>query len=117
MAFSFAVRLILFVLILNWHSTVAFYVFALGFGITFLITAPITPTLLSRLYGLTHIGVNMGFIMTFHHLAGGLWTYVGGERSHGGYELMFLIFACLAAVALTCVCYIKDERHDRAGET
>ncbi len=118
MAFAFAVRLLLFVLILNWHSSVAFYVFAVGFGITFLITAPITPTLLGKLYGLTHIGVTMGFVMTFHHLAGGLWTYVGGEiyDRTGSYDLMFLIFACLAAVALTCVCYIKDEHHDRSGE-
>lgn len=119
MAFAFAVRVVLFILILNWQSTAAFYVFAVGFGITFLITAPITPTLLGKLYGLSHIGVNMGFIMTFHHLAGGLWTYLGGEiyDRTGGYELMFLIFAGLAAIALVCVSTISDERHQRKVQT
>jgi hypothetical protein len=62
------------------HQTVtAFYIFALSFGFTMMLTAPITTTLMGRLYGLTHLGLIMVVITTVHHLGGGLWAYLGGS--------------------------------------
>jgi MFS family permease len=112
---TFVIRLPLFILVLNSQTTTAFYVFALGFGITQLMTAPITPTLVGKMYGLTHIGVNMGFILTFHHLSGGLWVYLGGEifDHTGSYQLVFLISSILAAIGLLASIMIVDKRHLR----
>ena len=51
---------------------------SLGFGFTFLITAPLTTTLMGRMYGFASIGLLSGFVTTVHHLGGGLWAYLGG---------------------------------------
>ena len=112
---TFMLRIPLFLLILNWQTTTAFYIFALGFGFTQLMTAPVTPTLLGKLYGLSHIGVNMGLILTFHHLSGGFWVYAGGEIYDytGSYQLVFIIFTVLASIALICSSLLIDKRHDK----
>jgi hypothetical protein len=63
-----------YILILKYPSELNFYIFALLFGFTFLITAPLTATLMGRLYGLSHVGLLSGFATTVHHLAGGFWA-------------------------------------------
>ena len=60
---------------------------SLAFGFTLLITAPLTVTLVGRLYGFTHIGLLSGFITTIHHFGGGFWAYMGGlTRGGGGWD-------------------------------
>lgn len=110
---TFLVRVILFLLILKVKTVLSFYVFSIFFGITFLVTAPLTPLLIGRLYGLAHLGVLSGFITTVHHLAGGFWAYVGGvvfDRT-GNYQLVFVISAIMASAAFLCCLLIKEERH------
>ena len=46
----------------DYQNTLSFYVFSLLFGFTFLITAPISTTLIGTLYGFSHIGLISGFI-------------------------------------------------------
>ncbi len=73
----------------------SFWVFSLGFGLTFLVTALLTPTLVADLYGVTHLGFISGFITTVHMFGGGLWTYLGGvmfDRS-GNYDLALVVSA------------------------
>jgi MFS family permease len=77
-ALTFVLRVLLFVLILKYRTPLSFYVFAAGFGFTWLVTAPLTITLVGRLYGFAHVGMISGFITTIHHLGGGFWAYMGG---------------------------------------
>ncbi|NLG66400.1 MAG: MFS transporter [Actinobacteria bacterium] len=90
-----------------------FWIFALLFGFTWLITAPLTTTLAGRLYGFTHIGVIGGFITTIHHVGGGLWAFLGGVVYDltGGYELAFIISAVVSAIAAACSLAIRETRH------
>jgi MFS family permease len=112
-ALTFFIRIFLFLMILKYQSTTSFYVFALVFGLTHLITAPLTATLIGRMYGLSHIGLLSGFITTVHHLGGGLLAYLGGTifDKTGSYQLVFVISAFMAFIATVCSMLIAERRH------
>lgn len=113
LALTFLMRFLSFLLILNYQTTVSFYIFSLVFGFTYLITGTLIPTTLGRLYGFLHIGLLSGFVTTAHHLGGGLWAYMGGfifDRT-GSYQLAFIVSALMALVALFSCVLIKEKRH------
>ncbi len=112
-AITFAMRVVLFVLLLQFKGLTSFWVFTLGMGFTLLVTAVLTPTLVGSLYGVAHLGFIAGFINTVHMVGGGLWTYVGGVvfDSTGDYDLAILISAAASAVALICTLLIREKRH------
>ncbi|MGD1972380.1 MAG: MFS transporter [Desulfobacterales bacterium] len=112
-ALTFVLRLILFLMILKYPSPITFFIFAIGFGFTLLITAPLTTTLVGRLYGFTHVGLISGFITTIHHLGGGFWAFMGGaifDRT-GSYQITFTLSAFLAFIAIISTLAIKEKRH------
>jgi predicted MFS family arabinose efflux permease len=112
-AITFAFRIALFAILFSFKGAASFWVFALGFGFTLTVTAPLTPTLLGRLYGVTHLGFISGFITMIHTFGGGLWTYVGGvifDRT-GDYDLVLITSAGMAALGLVCTLLIREERH------
>ena len=112
---TFVLRFFLFLLVLKYQNLVSFYIFALAFGFTHLITAPLTPTLMGKLYGFSHVGLLSGFITTIHHLGGGFWAYAGGlifDRT-GSYQLAFILSAIMALVAVFSSIFIKERRHGR----
>ena len=113
-ALTFVLRILLFLLIVLYQTPLALYVFALVFGFTYLITAPLTPTLIGRLYGLSHVGILSGFITTIHHLGGGFWTYLGGWifDETGSYHWIFVMSAATALVAVVCTLLIAERRHE-----
>lgn len=114
-ALTFVVRFLLFVLILKYQNLVSLYIFALAFGFTHLITAPLTPTLMGKLYGFSQVGLLSGFIITIHHLGGGLWAYVGGlifDRTQS-YHVAFILSAIMALVAVLSSIFIRERRHGR----
>ena len=90
-AATFVLRLLLYAMIIKYRNPISFYIFAGGFGFTFLVTAPLTATLAGRLYGFAHVGLISGFITTIHHLGGGFWAYMGGLLfdKTGSYHLNF----------------------------
>jgi predicted MFS family arabinose efflux permease len=112
-AITFVMRVFLFLMILKYQNLVSFYVLALAFGFTHLVTAPLTPILLGRLYGFSHIGLLSGVIFTIHYLAGGFWAYVGGLifDHTGTYQLAFILSAIMAVVAFFGTILIKEKRH------
>jgi MFS family permease len=112
-ALTFVLRLMLYLLILIYPNTVNFYIFSLLFGFTFLVTAPLTATLMGRLYGLSHVGLLSGFATTVHHLAGGLWAYMGGLvfDKTGSYQLIFIVSAAMSLIAVVCSLLINEKRH------
>ncbi|MGB9881152.1 MAG: MFS transporter [Anaerolineae bacterium] len=112
-AITFALRVVLFALVLIVAGLVPYWVFSVGFGFTLMVTAPLTATVVSNLYGVTHIGFISGFITTIHMVGGGLWSYLGGlifDRT-GDYNLALLISAALAAVAIVCTLLMQEKRY------
>ncbi len=112
-ALTFVLRFMAYLLILKYPNEINFYIFALLFGFTFLITAPLTATLLGRLYGLSHVGLLSGFATTVHHLAGGFWAYMGGVvfDKTSSYQPIFIISAAMCLIAIGCALLIKEKRH------
>ena len=112
-ASAFALRVVLFLLVMRYQNTTTFWALSLGFGFTFLITAPLTTTLMGRMYGFANIGLLGGFITTVHHVGGGLWAYLGGAvyDATGGYGLAMGVSAAVSAVALVCTLLIREVRH------
>lgn len=110
---TFLIRIVLFLLVLRLQTPTTLYIFALAFGFTHLMTAPLTPTLVGKLYGFSNVGVIAGLVTTVHHLAGGFWTYVGGVTfdQTGNYQLAFLISAVMALIAFVCCLCIREQRH------
>ena len=112
-ALTFLLRVLAFLLILKYQSLASFYIFALTFGFTHLITAPLTATLVGRLYGFSHVGLISGFITTVHHSGGGFWAYIGGLifDQTGSYRLAFILSAIMALVAFSSTIFIIERRH------
>ena len=117
-ATAFALRVVLFLLVVRYQNAAAFWALSLGFGFTFLITAPLTTTLMGRMYGFANIGLLGGFITTVHHVGGGLWAYLGGAvyDATGGYTLAMAVSAAASAVALVCTLLIREVRHAAPDE-
>ena len=111
-ALTFLLRVLAFLLVLKVQSMFSFYVFALLFGFTFLVTAPLTPTLVGRLYGFSHVGVLSGFITTIHHLGGGVAAWGGGVLFDltGSYQTVLIISAVMAAIAAVSAMLIRQRR-------
>ena len=119
-AAAFVIRVLVFAVVVRYQTTWAFWVLALGFGFTFLVTAPLTTTLMGRLYGFASIGLLSGFITTVHHFGGGLWALLGGVvfDATGAYTWAMVLSAAASAVALVCTLLIREVRHvapDDAG--
>jgi MFS family permease len=114
-ALSFVLRIFLFLMILKYQNLVSFYIFALAFGFTHLITGPLTPILMGKLYGFSHIGLLSGLVFTIHYLAGGFWAYVGGLifDQTGSYRLAFILSTFMALVAFFCTVLIRERRHQK----
>lgn len=113
MALTFVLRVFLWIMILEYKTVTSLYVFALLFGFTHLITAPLTPLLIARLYGGTHLGILTGFVNTVHFLGGGVWAYGAGVvfDKTGSYQLAFIFSAVAAVVATVCSVCIAEQRH------
>ncbi len=112
-AITFAMRVCLFLLVIQYKTVFSLYLFAFLFGFTHLITAPLTPMLISKLYGPKHLGLLTGFTNTIHFLGGGLWPFLAGvifDRT-GSYQLAFIVSAVAAVVALGCTLFIVEKRH------
>jgi MFS family permease len=117
-ALAFGLRVALFALILVYQTPASFWALAIGFGFTYLVTAPLTTTMLGKLYGFANIGLLGGFITMVHHGGGGLWAYLGGAifDATGTYTLVLALAAAASAIALLCTLLVKETRHLPKGE-
>ena len=104
-AAAFAARIAVFTLIGLDQSAVSVAVFALVFGATFLVTAPLTVIFVRDAFGTRQLGALTGLITMVHHICGGLgaWLGAGIFDSTGRYDPAFIIMlgSCVVALALT----------------
>lgn len=115
---TFVIRIFLFVMILLVQNTVTFYIFALGFGFTMLMTAVLTVTLIGHIFGFSQIGTLTGFITTIHHLGGGVLVYLGGvvfDRTNS-YQAVFILYCAMSLIAVFSSALIRERRHPLRGQ-
>jgi len=104
-ALAFAARIAVFGLIMIDQSEVSVAIFALVFGVTFLVTAPLTVVFVSQSFCTRHLGALTGLITMVHQIFGGLGAYLGAavfdatQRYDGAFAVMLV--ASTIALALT----------------
>ncbi len=110
-ALCFLARIACFALIILNQSTPAIVVFALLYGFTFLITAPLTVTFAGSMFGAPRLGMMSGIINMVHHIAGGLGALVGGLvfDARGSYDAGFVLMLALAVLASVLTFTIRER--------
>jgi predicted MFS family arabinose efflux permease len=101
-AAAFAARIVVSGWIAVDHSPVSIAVFALVFGATFLVTAPLTVVFVRESFGTKNLGALAGLITMVHQIFGGLGAYGGAAifDATGTYDAAFLVMLASAVVAL-----------------
>ncbi|HXE88654.1 MAG TPA: MFS transporter [Hyphomicrobiaceae bacterium] len=102
-AFAFAARVAVFGLIAVDQSTVSIAVFALVFGATFMVTAPMTVLFVRDHFGMKHLGALTGLITMVHQIFGGIGAWGGALifDATGSYDAAFVLALAVSALALT----------------
>ena len=110
-ALCFLARIACFGLIIFSQSTMAIVIFALLYGFTFLITAPLTVTFAGNMFGAPRLGMMSGIINMTHHIAGGLGALVGGLvfDARGSYDAAFILMLALAVVASALTFTVRER--------
>ena len=107
----FLIRIALFAYIPFVQNPVSIAAFALIYGFTFTITAPLTVVFASNIFGTRRLGSVSGLINTAHQIAGGLGAVAGAVifDATGSYDGAFFLMLALAVVAAVST-YLVRER-------
>lgn len=99
---TFAARVVVSALVLADRSTTSVAVFALVFGATFLVTAPLAVVFVSQSFGMRHLGALAGLITMVHQICGGLGAYLGAAifDARGNYVLALSLMLVLSLLAM-----------------
>ena len=110
-ALCFLARIACFGLIIFFQDTSAIVIFALLYGFTFLITAPLTVTFAGSMFGAPRLGIMSGIINMTHHIAGGLGALVGGLvfDARGSYDAGFVLMLALSVIATALTLTIRER--------
>jgi predicted MFS family arabinose efflux permease len=108
-AAAFAARVVVFGWIALDQSPLSVAVFALAFGATFLVTAPLTAVFVRESFGTRNLGALTGLITMVHQIFGGLGAYAGAAifDATGGYDAAFVVMLASAVVALALTLMLR----------
>jgi len=109
---TFAARVAVFGLIAVDQSPFSVAIFALVFGATFLITAPVTVLFVRESFGTRHLGALSGLITMVHHICGGFGAYLGATifDATGGYDLAFVLMLASSVVGFVLTLALRRPR-------
>ena len=103
-AIAFGARIAVFGLVVLDQSPLSIAIFALVFGATFLVTAPLTVLFVRESFGIRHLGALTGVITMVHQIFGGIGAYAGALvfDYSGSYDAAFiaLLVASVAGLVL-----------------
>ena len=108
-AIVFAARVAVFGLIAIDQSPLSIAIFALVFGATFLVTAPLTVLFVRDHFGMAHLGALTGVITMVHQIFGGIGAYGGALifDATGSYDAAFVLMLAVSALALVLTLLVR----------
>jgi predicted MFS family arabinose efflux permease len=111
-ALSFVARIVVFGLISVDQSVWSVAIFALVFGATFFVTAPLTVLFVRDFFGLRNLGALTGLITMVHHIFGGVGAYLGARifDATGRYDAAFWMAFAASCVALAGSLALRGAR-------
>ena len=106
----FVMRIGIFTLVVWSQAHPAVMVFALLYGFTFLMTAPLTVIFSGNIFGSARLGRVSGTISGIHQISGGLGALVGALSFDiwGSYDRAFLLMLALSVVATVGTMLVRD---------
>jgi len=112
----FLLRIAIFSLVLGSESSPAIITFALLYGFTFLITAPLTPIFAAHFFGTSRLGAYTGAISMAHQMAGGLGAFVGGVffDTFGDYHWAWVLALVLSFLGTAATALLQRQRLPQA---
>ncbi len=115
-AAAFAARVVSFGIVVVDQSPISVTVFALVFGVTFLMTAPLTILFIRESFGTAHLGAIAGLITMIHHIFGGVGAWVGAAvfDSTGNYNAAFWLMFAASLVALVLTLMLRGPPPEQA---
>ena len=118
-ALCFLLRIGIFGFVLFFQDTASILIFALLYGFTFLITAPLTLVFAGNIFGTVRIGTVSGLITMVHQIAGGLGAFVGAAifDSFGSYDRAFMLALIMAVVAVLTTFMVRERPMERVAQT
>lgn len=101
-AIAFGARIGVFALIAVDQSPLSIAVFALVFGATFLVTAPLTVLFVREHFGTRHLGTLTGLVTMVHQIFGGIGAYAGAAiyDRQGSYDAAFIALLVASTLGL-----------------
>jgi predicted MFS family arabinose efflux permease len=110
-ALTFAARVAVFGLIAVDQSTLSIAVFALVFGATFLVTAPLLVLFVRDHFGMKHLGALTGLITMVHQIFGGIGAWGGALifDATGTYDAAFVLMLAVSALALVLTLRLRTK--------
>jgi predicted MFS family arabinose efflux permease len=110
-AAAFAARIVVFGWIAIDQSLLSIAIFALVYGATFLVTAPLTVVFVRESFGTKHLGALAGLITMVHQIFGGIGAYAGAAifDATGGYDAAFVVMLASAVVALALTLTLRRQ--------
>ena len=108
----FVARAGVFALVMVDQSPVSVAVFALVFGLTFLVTAPLTVVFVRESFGTKNLGALTGLITMVHHVCGGIGAYIGASifDATSRYDIAFVIMLVTSAIAVVLTLALRRPR-------
>ena len=108
----FFIRMLIFALIIFDQSTSSIFIFGLVYGLTFLITAPLTVVFVGNIFGVARLGTLAGSISMVHQISGGAGAFVGAWifDNRGNYDDMFRLLLILSVAAAVLVTLVREKR-------
>jgi MFS family permease len=108
----FLIRIFIFAFIIFDQSTASIMVFGLLYGLTFLITAPLTVVFVGNIFGTARLGTLAGSVSMVHQIAGGAGAFVGAWifDNRGSYDDMFRLLLILSVAAAVLTTLVRERR-------
>ena len=110
-ALCFVLRIFIFAYIIFFQDTVAVAVFALLYGFTFLVTAPLSVVFVGSIFGQARLGVVAGSISMVHQISGGLGALSGALifDQWGSYDRGFAVMLAMSLVAVPLTLLVRER--------
>jgi predicted MFS family arabinose efflux permease len=111
-AIAFGARVAVFGLVALDQSPLSIAIFALVFGATFLVTAPLTVLFVRDSFGTRHLGALTGIITMVHQIFGGIGAYAGALvfDYSGSYDAAFIALLVASAVGLVLALMLRAPK-------
>jgi predicted MFS family arabinose efflux permease len=110
-ALCFITRIAIFASVIYFQQTPGILFFALGYGFTFMITAPLTVVFTQNIFGTEHLGLISSLLSMVHQIAGGLGAVFGAAVFDlwSSYDRAFIVMLGLAALGTASTMAIRER--------